>query len=258
MAKFTRKAYLELYKDGVPVVASGRTSNRHTSIVEAGEHAEEHAIDIDEPGLYEVRIGTEVYYTVKINSVIFQSEADPFVPPADQAEIALSASAYSGNEQENISFTILRTVETSERVSVDWAITNATVTPNAGTVIFEIGSAQEVIVVTAGDIVPTEIGTLIISNPVNLSGGQTPALIAPTSAVFTVYEDPYISQSVGVQQIVVGQTIDVNQFITDPGGRYLLVDVTGLTSISTYSAVSRLITGLATGSETNVTIVGCR
>ena len=52
MGSFTRKAYLELYKDGVAIVASGRNSNRHISLVEAGEHAEEHAKEIGAIGEY--------------------------------------------------------------------------------------------------------------------------------------------------------------------------------------------------------------
>jgi hypothetical protein len=61
----------------------------------------------------------------RINKVIFQSEAEPFVPPLDQAELALDAAAYTNVEDSVIQFTILRTVDTTERVSVDWAITNA-------------------------------------------------------------------------------------------------------------------------------------
>lgn len=185
--EFTRKSYMELYKDGVPVVASGRTSNRHTSLVEAAEHATEHAAEIKEPGTYEVRIDGGLYYVVKITEIVLSS-AEVTPPPQVQADLTLSASSYSGNEGTNIQFTILRTLNTDERVSVDWAIVNASATPPSGTQTFELGDTQKTVTIAAGLVSPTENGTLTISNAVNLSGGLTPSLSSPSSATFTIVD----------------------------------------------------------------------
>lgn len=139
---------------------------------------------------------------VIIKSVIFQSEADPFVPPDPQALFALEFSVYSSDENTVTNFKILRTVTTAERMSVDWAITNANVTPSSGTQVFEIGSAEEIIAITNNEVGPTEIGQLTISNPINLDGGEAPALTSPSIATYTVVDldTPQITWLAGNQQ----------------------------------------------------------
>lgn len=187
MIKFTRKSFLSLYRDGLPVVASGRSSNRHTTVVEASEHASEHANEVKSNGDYEIRVGDEVYYMVKIHNVTYDPNYEQSVPNP-QAELALSASSYSGDENTNIQFTINRTQFTGERMSVDWAITNANVVPSSGVAVFEIGDSDKAISVAAGEVGPTEIGQLTISNAQNLSGGQAPAIVTPNNATFTIID----------------------------------------------------------------------
>ena len=85
MIEFTRKKYLELYLDGQPATASGRNSNRHTTLVEAAEHATEHAVEIGVAGLYEIRIGTEVFYTVDVTEIVLGTEP-PIEPPPEPTE----------------------------------------------------------------------------------------------------------------------------------------------------------------------------
>ena len=255
MIQFTRKQYLELYRDGAPVIAQGRNSNRHTTIVEAAEHATEHAAEINSVGTYEIRIGSEVYYTVKVNAVIYQSEADPYVPPADQAELALDASSYSNVDESVIQFTILRTVDTTERVSVDWAITNVSVTPSSGTVILEIGSAQEIVSVTAGDIAPSETGQLSIFNAQNLSGGVEPAIVAPSSATFTVTNDDVTIYFIPTISLTVGQNQDMTQYILDELNQRTSSRIIGIdTNIMTYddTPFSESLTAVDVGNMTGL------
>ena len=105
MAKYTRKNYMELFKDGQPVVVSGRSSNRHRTIVEAGEHAQDHADEIGSIGDYEVRIDGGLYYVVKITNIVCDASIDPpSGPPEPQAEFSLDATSYSGDENTNIQF----------------------------------------------------------------------------------------------------------------------------------------------------------
>jgi hypothetical protein len=151
-----------------------------------------------------------------ITSVIYRAEYVP-ADPVQTAELTLDSGSYSGPENTVISFNILRGVFTGDRMSIDWAITNATVTPNAGTVIFEVGDTTKLVQVTAGEVGPTEIGQLTLTNQINLDGGDPPILEVPFTASFTVvdtdtgsdtpdYPDPLI----GVTLLGGRQTVNVN------------------------------------------------
>lgn len=213
--EFRRKNYLELYRDGEPVVASGYNSNRHTELVYAIQHAEKHAQEINKPGFYQVRVDGGLYYVIKITEVVFDSTVDPEIPAPAQAELSLSSSAYAGNENTAIQFTINRTQNTDDRVSVDWAITNANVTPASGTEIFEVGDGQKTVQVNAGEVGPSEVGELTIANPQNLSGGQTPALVSPSTATFTILDT---STSVSAATLRAAGYILVDDHGADPSG----------------------------------------
>jgi hypothetical protein len=73
-------------------------------------------------------------------------------------------------------------------MSIDWAITNANVTPTSGTVIFEVGDTTKSVQITAGEVGPTEVGQLTLSNQINLDGGDPPILEVPFIATFTVVD----------------------------------------------------------------------
>ena len=133
----TRKNYLELWLNNEPAVASGRSSNRHTSLVEAIEHAEEHAVEIGEPGLYEVRVDGGLFYTVNIRNVTLTVDIEYMPSPEPQARLFLDDTEYAGFENTEITFNILRDTRVDQTVEVDWAITNASVTPTSGTVRFQ-------------------------------------------------------------------------------------------------------------------------
>ncbi len=187
--KFTRKNYLELFRDGQAVVASGRNSNRHTSLVEAGEHAEQHAIEIGSPGEYEVRVNGGLYYVVKITNLVCDASLDPGSPPEAQAEFSLDATAYSGNENTNIQFNILRTIRTDQVCDVDWAVTNASVIPVSGTQRFQLGETTQGITVAAQPVDTNELGDVTLSNPVLISGPvSNPILGSPFTATFRVFD----------------------------------------------------------------------
>lgn len=69
--EFTRKQYLEVWFDGVYI-------SRHTSLVEAAESASDHG----EEGIYEVRVGSEVWYEVSVKLLQAQSVGALSVKPA--------------------------------------------------------------------------------------------------------------------------------------------------------------------------------
>jgi hypothetical protein len=190
--EFTRKNYLELFLNGQPVIASGRNSNRHTSLVEAGEHAEQHAREINAAGDYEVRIDGGLYYMVHIIDFTFQHDLDPENPPEPQAQFSLDDTAYSGNEGTDVQFFIDRTVRTDQTLTIDWAITNATTIPLSGTETFNPGDTQKNVIVAAQLIVTTENGDLTLSNPTYVSGPvAAPILGSPFTATFRVIDlDP--------------------------------------------------------------------
>ena len=190
-----------------------------------------------------------------IKAVIFQAEAEPFVPPGDQAELALNAASYSNDEDSVIQFTILRTVDTTERVSVNWAITNASVTPSSGVATFEIGSSQEVIAVTASDIGPTEVGNLALSNPQNLTTpSNPPALINPSSATFTIIDNDIYINFINTINLDVSETHDMSQYMVDDGGNISDSWMDNHEAIASYDSVTRLLTGVTIGSAADVTL----
>jgi len=186
--KFTRKNYLELFLDGIPVIASSKSSNRHTSVIEAGEHAEEYAREINAPGDYEVRVDGGLYYVVKITDIVFDPTIPEPTPPAPEAELALDASFYSGNENSSIPFSILRTGDLNSVVDVDWAITNANATPVTGTERFQTSIASILVTVTAGEVGPTEVGDVTLSNVVTISGSVNNTLGSQFTATFTIVD----------------------------------------------------------------------
>jgi hypothetical protein len=186
---FTRKNYLELFKDGQPVIASGRTSNRHTTIVEAGEHAEQHAREIGVAGSYEVRVDGGLYYMVKITDLVLDAELDPDEPPAAQAQVYINGNSYSGDENTVIEFLLVRNIRTDQVVDVDWAVVNASVTPASGTARFQLGESAVPVSVLAQSVDTTEQGTLELSNPVLVSGPSgAPILADPNVVPFTVLD----------------------------------------------------------------------
>ena len=188
MASYTRKHYLELFLDGIPVVASGRNSNRHTSLVEAGEHAEEYAREINAPGDYEVRVDGGLYYMIRITDIVFDPTVPVPTPPNPEAELALDAVSYFGNENSTMAFTIVRTGDLNSVVDVDWAITNANATPAIGTERFQIGIALILVTVNTGEVGPTEIGDVTLSNVVTISGAVNNTLGAQFTATFTIID----------------------------------------------------------------------
>ncbi len=190
--EFTRKNYLELYRDGQPVIAEGRSSNRHVSLVEAGEHAEQHAREIGSVGDYEVRIDGGLYYMVRITELTLDASLDPEVPPQPQATFSLDNTSYSGDENTNIQFSINRAVRVDQVLTVDWAVVNATVTPLSGTETFNINDTQKTVTVLAGEVDTNELGNVIISNAQYVSGPiAAPVIGSPSSATFQVIDlDP--------------------------------------------------------------------
>jgi len=185
--KATRKNYLELWLGDQPAIASGRSSNRHTTLVEALEHAEEHAIEIGQPGTYEIRIDGGLYYTVNIRNVVLDHTVEPEEPPAAQAQFYFEDLEYSGNENTVIQFQINRNIRIDQVCDVDWAITNASVTPTSGTERFQIGDVSKVINVTAQEVLTSEFGSAIIDNPVLISGpAGNPIIVAPNVVDFFV------------------------------------------------------------------------
>lgn len=188
--EFTRKNYFELFRDGVPVIAGGRTSNRHTSLVEAGEHAFEHAQEIASPGEYEVRIDGGLYYMVRIIDLVLDADIDdPGPPPEAQAEFSLDNTAYSGLENTDITFGIVRGIRTDQTLTIDWAITNASVIPNSGTVTFNPGDSTKNITVAAQEVDTNELGDVAIANPIYIGGTfSNPILGSPITATFEIEE----------------------------------------------------------------------
>ena len=186
--KFTRKNYLELFLDDIPVIASSKSSNRHTSVIEAGEHAEEYAREINAPGDYEVRVDGGLYYVVKITDIVFDPTIPEPTPPAPEAELALDAASYIGNENDSIAFTIERTGDLNSVVDIDWAITNANATPVIGTERFQISIASILVTVNTGEVGPTEIGDVTLSNVVTISGAVNNTLGAQFTATFTIID----------------------------------------------------------------------
>ncbi len=51
-----------------------------------------------------------------------------------------------------------------------------------------------------------------------------------------------------------GETIDMSQFIVDPGNARTGTAVNGLSGFATYNSGTELLTGVAFGVETNVTL----
>jgi len=79
--------------------------------------------------------------------------------------INLSAASYSGDENTNISFTVLRAgAEATDIATVDWTIAGATTVPLSGTAQFNVGETSQLVTVAAGIVITDEVGTLTLSN----------------------------------------------------------------------------------------------
>ena len=119
------------------------------------------------------------------NVIIVQRALPTEVAPSI---LTLSSSTYVVNENSVTQFTINRAAGFTETISVNWALTGALVSPNAGTVVFARGEGQKVVRVTTGEVVSNEAGTLVLSNAVNVSGDIVPILGVPASASYTVVD----------------------------------------------------------------------
>jgi hypothetical protein len=108
-------------------------------------------------------------------------------PDSQSAEIYLQASAYQVDENAATSFTILRDFRSDQTMTVNWAITNATVAPSSGLVTFLPSDQSKTIPVTAGEVTVSQTGQLTLSN-LTLVGGTSkqPVLVTPKTASFTV------------------------------------------------------------------------
>lgn len=121
----------------------------------------------------------------RVRQVVLDHRIDPPVQ-VGQGELSLSSDTYSVTEGETGFFTIQRGGYLLDRISVDWAITNANVTPTSGTETFDVGETLKLVAVQAGSVGPTEVGELTLSNPQTITGTQTPALVDPHTASFTI------------------------------------------------------------------------
>lgn len=130
-----------------------------------------------------------LFLMTKINNVILDHTIEFTPAPEPQAEFSLSATSYSGDENTVITFRINRTVRTDQVCDIDWAVTNATVTPTSGTQRFQIGESFVDINVTAGEVDTDELGDIDLSNPVRISGpSANPVLGNPFTATFEVLD----------------------------------------------------------------------
>ena len=120
----------------------------------------------------------------------------PRVPPGGEvaSTITLSASSYTADENTTASFTVNRADGFGNTVTVDWAITGvAAATITSGTVTFAPGVGVKVVNVPLGEVTADEVGTLTLSNAVNVTGTVAPVLGSPSSASFTAVDVPVIT-----------------------------------------------------------------
>jgi hypothetical protein len=80
-----------------------------------------------------------------------------------------------------------------------------------------------------------------------LSQSSTGIAINPKFADPVILEIPNLN-------LIVGLTIDMSQYIHDPGGLRTNTAVNGLTTFASYDSGTELLTGLAEGTETGVTL----
>lgn len=125
----------------------------------------------------------------RIHDVTLVADLSPETPPDPQAVLELDNDFYLGDENTLIGFKINRTIRTDQTVSIDWAITNVSVTPLTGTETFNPGDTQKTPSVLGLEIDTTEIGEIVISNPLLISGPSgDPILGAQTTAVFQLQD----------------------------------------------------------------------
>jgi len=118
----------------------------------------------------------------------------PRVPPGGEvaSTITLSASSYTADENTVASFTVKRVNGFGNTVTVDWAITGvAAATITSDTVTFAPGVGEKVVNVPLDELAPPDqVGTLTLSNAVNVTGELSPILGSPFTASFTAVDVP--------------------------------------------------------------------
>ncbi len=126
---------------------------------------------------------------VKITELILDASIDAGSDPEAQAEFALDLPSYSADEDEEAIFGVDRSVRLDQTLTVDWAIINASVIPNFGTITFNPGNGNRIIFGVAGAVDSTEVGTVELSNPQYVSGiFSQPILGSPSVSTFTVFD----------------------------------------------------------------------
>ncbi len=126
----------------------------------------------------------------RIRQVILDHTIDPEFPPEAQAEFTFpNGDPLSEVENSFIAITIDRNIRTDQKLRIDWAIINASVSPSSGTETFNPGDSSKLFFVNTLEVGTTEVGTLEISNPQYVSGPvSTPILGEFTSVPFTVID----------------------------------------------------------------------
>lgn len=110
-------------------------------------------------------------------------------PPPEQAQLSFQSSAYQGNESTNLTFRIERAIRTDQVVEVDWAVSNASTVPSSGTERFEVGESFRDVTIALDPVLTDESGTISLSNPVLISGGEgAPILVSPSSATLQIFD----------------------------------------------------------------------
>jgi len=125
----------------------------------------------------------------KVTNIVLDASIDPISAPEAQAKFFLDLPAYSADENQESAFGVERAVRLDQTLTVDWAIINASVTPNFGTITFLPGNGNRIVVVLGGSVNTTEVGTVELSNPQYVSGVfSAPILGSPSISTFTVFD----------------------------------------------------------------------
>jgi len=125
----------------------------------------------------------------RTKQLVLDASIDPSEPVEAQAVFTLDATSYSGDENTNIQIFIDRATRTDQQLTVDWAVTNASVIPAFGTALFLPGESQVSIVVAAQEVDTNELGDVTLANPLYVSGPvSNPLLGNPQTAAFSVVD----------------------------------------------------------------------
>lgn len=111
--------------------------------------------------------------------------------PAAAGQLAFAGTPFSGWEGSTLSFSLSRNLGASGTIAVDWSMTvsEGAPTPSNGTISWNNGEAGiKTVQVQAGIVSADRVGTITLSNPRSLSGGQAPSLSATTQS-FTIQND---------------------------------------------------------------------